>query len=784
MAEKLDPRDSGSSWVPEGSEDLPIDMVGPEQDSASHRSDGEELEEEDEGTQDTVTGRQPLWVWGKPGVTFLCHCLNPMLCFFPAVTTNGATTFPSQTLCSEGSGQGDPEECEDSRVWAVPALDGSAEPNMLEGNEQEELNAEAEPKSCPDTSQAGQTVEDVRCTSSENSVEGLRWRQGHKPHPEPPTVTPASHQGTPDTGDDCLSMSKYLLGALALVAVGLLVISGGIYDMANGPVESVGSWDLAAEEQELMLSVDSNDLPQKSPLPDAGGQQSMQSMSQLLDKLAKENQEIRLMQAELQAHKEDLRALLHKTEDEVAAAGTQQQSLAAENAKLRAALEQKVTALREAQAELRRLQATGAPGSPRESTAERPCATGAPVRSKAAAQQHGSLDSLQEELAATLDRVQGSGRLKGLVEELSTLDQHLAEVLEAEGLGSFSRPWKKPFRVEKESRQHKQHGARGSPHEQERREHGKRHKKDLRTPHEHKPGKAWGKLSHSRPQHGSHELPQLRRYQALQGCSGVTDCAHREGQQVLGAALEPVQKVQFLQLLESFMERLGLGRQFRRLAPRLDGAFRADGVFAHDRLRFVDFLDDVEELLEEVAWQEWGNKEAVDGFEEYILQHYSGLGPDVCTILRLSGPLKEQYAKEHGLDFQRLLDASAYKETFRQDMIRWGEEKRHTDPGFFCRAAVEGALQPVWVVSDTRRLSDVEWFRDAYGDVVQTVRVVATEETRKRRNWVFATGVDDAESECGLDQGVAFDWVITNDGDKVALGKQLEMLVQSLHRNL
>lgn len=45
-------------------------------------------------------------------------------------------------------------------------------------------------------------------------------------------------------------------------------------------------------------------------------------------------------------------------------------------------------------------------------------------------------------------------------------------------------------------------------------------------------------------------------------------------------------------------------------------------------------------------------------------------------------------------------------------------------------------------------------------------------------------GVDDAESECGLDQGVAFDWVITNDGDKVALGEQLEMLLQSLHRSL
>ncbi|NWR59540.1 PMVK kinase, partial [Bucorvus abyssinicus] len=164
--------------------------------------------------------------------------------------------------------------------------------------------------------------------------------------------------------------------------------------------------------------------------------------------------------------------------------------------------------------------------------------------------------------------------------------------------------------------------------------------------------------------------------------------------------------------------------------------------------------------------------------------------------------------QEHGLDFQRLLDASAYKETYRQDMIRWGEEKRRADPGFFCRAAVEGAAQPVWVrggeggaggvgghragadgaptqvVSDTRRLSDVEWFRDVYRDAVQTVRVVATEETRKRRNWVFVAGVDDAESECGLDQGVAFDWVITNDGDERSLVEQLETLLRSVRSRL
>lgn len=44
--------------------------------------------------------------------------------------------------------------------------------------------------------------------------------------------------------------------------------------------------------------------------------------------------------------------------------------------------------------------------------------------------------------------------------------------------------------------------------------------------------------------------------------------------------------------------------------------------------------------------------------------------------------------------------------------------------------------------------------------------------------------MDDAESECGLDQGVAFDWVITNDGDELSLDGQLEALLQSVRGRL
>lgn len=38
--------------------------------------------------------------------------------------------------------------------------------------------------------------------------------------------------------------------------------------------------------------------------------------------------------------------------------------------------------------------------------------------------------------------------------------------------------------------------------------------------------------------------------------------------------------------------------------------------------------------------------------------------------ITLSAPLKEAYAEEHALDYQRLLDSSDYKEAYRLDMIK------------------------------------------------------------------------------------------------------------------
>ena len=148
------------------------------------------------------------------------------------------------------------------------------------------------------------------------------------------------------------------------------------------------------------------------------------------------------------------------------------------------------------------------------------------------------------------------------------------------------------------------------------------------------------------------------------------------------------------------------------------------------------------------------------------------------------------FLQDHGLDLERLMDSSTYKETYRKDMIVWGEEMRHRDPGYFCRLATAEADKPVWLVCDARRTMDMDYFKSHYGACTITVRVEASEAVRVGRGWVFTPGIDDAESECGLDQysceivikndDVISDDVISESKEKSTLKDQLEEIVKSV----
>ena len=105
------------------------------------------------------------------------------------------------------------------------------------------------------------------------------------------------------------------------------------------------------------------------------------------------------------------------------------------------------------------------------------------------------------------------------------------------------------------------------------------------------------------------------------------------------------------------------------------------------------------------------------------------------------------------MDIVKLMDASPYKEVHRQDMIAWSEAIRATDSHYFCKLAIADADPdcPVWLVCDARRESDMKFFTEHHGSSLLTVRIYASERVREERGWIYCKEVDDAPSECGLD---------------------------------
>jgi len=152
---------------------------------------------------------------------------------------------------------------------------------------------------------------------------------------------------------------------------------------------------------------------------------------------------------------------------------------------------------------------------------------------------------------------------------------------------------------------------------------------------------------------------------------------------------------------------------------------------------------------------------------------------DQCCLLRLSSPLKKEFAKAHGLDFELLLTDSPYKEDHRVAMIEWGEKKREEDPNYFCNLVAASAPScPIWIVCDSRRPSDIAYFTKNFATQLILVRVEASQKDREARGWVFTKGVDDADSECALDSFAKWHFVLNNSSNTQSkLLQQLNSLV-------
>lgn len=114
------------------------------------------------------------------------------------------------------------------------------------------------------------------------------------------------------------------------------------------------------------------------------------------------------------------------------------------------------------------------------------------------------------------------------------------------------------------------------------------------------------------------------KYQAPQGCSGVHECARQEGLAFFGIELAPVQQQELASLLRTYLARLPWAGPLSKELPLSPTYFGEDGIFRHDRLRFRDFVDALEDSLEEVAVRQTGDDDEVDDFEDFIFSHFFG----------------------------------------------------------------------------------------------------------------------------------------------------------------
>ena len=89
-------------------------------------------------------------------------------------------------------------------------------------------------------------------------------------------------------------------------------------------------------------------------------------------------------------------------------------------------------------------------------------------------------------------------------------------------------------------------------------------------------------------------------------------------------------------------------------------------------------------------------------------------GAENCCLIRTSKPIKSHFSKLYGLDLEVMMTSSSYKEKIRAEMVAWGEEQRKINPYVFCEIVTNEAEKkekPIWIVSDCRRLTDIDYFR-------------------------------------------------------------------------
>ncbi|KAK7139356.1 hypothetical protein R3I93_016484 [Phoxinus phoxinus] len=356
------------------------------------------------------------------------------------------------------------------------------------------------------------------------------------------------------------------------------------------------------------------------------------SDQEVLDKLAQENKQINILEAQIESQKQELDRALKMTTD---MHSTEKGALENENTKLKEQLSElpglkdELQTLRARVAELAKLTVEDLPqqapdsGSPPSTAESSPEGTGKHWDKKEELKRQ---KALLEESGTRLEGMKKQGLRESLVEMQKRLSKQVDQLGKRE---DWKRKHQEHKGEKKEWGRKKEHDSRwkkdeaGSGKEwkrgkDKRKDHLKKykeewdHKKDERRqererrqkerPWEAKPSKHHQHHHHHHHHHKEqvdfwkHQEEKLRRNRdPAEGCHGVSNCADAEG-------LVPVKLVEFQDLLEIYLSKLeGVPQESKESLSRLTAQFFNGGFFGHDRMLFSDFAEDVADILEDLA---------------------------------------------------------------------------------------------------------------------------------------------------------------------------------------
>ncbi|XP_016317937.1 pre-B-cell leukemia transcription factor-interacting protein 1-like isoform X2 [Sinocyclocheilus anshuiensis] len=408
------------------------------------------------------------------------------------------------------------------------------------------------------------------------------------------------------------SLNHLIVGALVLLCVGSFFFSGSVVDLSNDDFEGT---ELSDQE--------------------------------LLDKLAQENKQINILEAQIESQKEELDQALKMAADKH---NTEKGALENQNTKMKEqlfelpGLKEELQTLRARVAELTKL--TVEEDLPQQLKDSGPPSTA--ESSLEGTEKHWDKKeelkrqkTLLEESRKRLEGMKKQGWNKqGLRESLMEIQKRLEK--QVDQLGKREE-WKRKHQEHKGEKKEwgrkKEHDSRWKKDEAERgkewkhgkdkrRDHLKKykeewdHKKDERRqereqrqkkrPWEAKPSKHHHHHHHHEQiDFWKHQEEKLRRNRhRAEGCHGVSNCADAEG-------LVPVTLIEFQDLLEIYLSKLdGVPQESKESLIRLTAQFFSGGVFAHDKMLFSEFAEDVADILEDLADGLEGKQHDNDSLEE------------------------------------------------------------------------------------------------------------------------------------------------------------------------